>query len=260
MNSRINQLVNFNKTIEEIGDTPVYRVFSLEKFVTSLNENNIFLVKTRKWEDPFEAFLLKQLVWKIDGSENYPFAESLVENFFGQCWTFLKESNFLWKIYAPNNDGIIVRTTLRKLYDLFVDEPSDYGTFFLGKVDYWEEKKIKEYFETEKNVEELLSDKGAELFLKSLFIKRKEFEEEKEVRLIYYSESAYGEGISITKNGFVPGRMHLFNELADELILDPRIDPVRVDSITQLIKKLGYNGSIKRSTLFDIPILTLRVK
>ncbi len=220
----------------------------------------IFLVKTKRWEDPFEAFLQKQLIWKVDGSENYPFADHLVENFFGQCWTFLKESNFLWKIYAPNNDGVIVRSSLKKLYDMFVDNPFDYGNFYLGKIDYWVESRIKEYFENEENVKELLSERGAKLFLKSFFIKRKEFQEEQEVRLIYYSDSAYGEGLDVTKNGFTFEKRHLFNDLADELILDPRIDHIRQESIIQLIKKLGYKGPITKSKLFDPPFLTLRVK
>lgn len=254
------QLINFDTSFDKIWDKPIYRVFSLEKFLTSLNENVLFLVKTKCWEDPYEAFLQKQLVWKDDGSENYPFAEHLVENFYGQCWTFLKESNFLWKIYAPNNDGIIVKSSLKKLYDLFVDNPSDYGDFFLGKIKYWEEGRIKKFFQAKRNVEELLSDKGAIFFLKSFFVKRVEFKEEQEVRLIYYSRSAYGAGMNVTKNGFTFEKRHLFNDLADELILDPRIDPIRQDSISNLIKKLGYTGPINKSNLFDIPILSLRVK
>jgi len=66
----------------------------------------------------------------------------------------------LWEICAHNNDGIIARSTLKKLYDLFDNNSSDYGNFFLGKVDYWRKDNIITYFEDEKIVEEILSLDG----------------------------------------------------------------------------------------------------
>ena len=254
-----NFLVNFDTPFENIWDTPIYRIFSMEKFLTSLNENMLFLVKTKLWEDPFEAFLLKQVIWKTDGTEDYPFAKNLTENFYGHCWTFLPESNFLWKIYAPSSDGIMVKSSLRKLYNLFMENPSSTGQYFLGKIDYWQESRILEYFENQKMAEELFSETGNKLLLKSLFIKRKEFAEEQEVRLVYYSENTFGDKMPITKVGFEFKRVHLFNELSDELILDPRVDYIRQDSISHLIKKLGFTGTIKKSSLFNAPILKLRV-
>jgi hypothetical protein len=252
-------LIHFDKPLDEIRDSPICRIFPLERFLTSLNENHLFLVKTRSWEDPYEAFLMKQLIWKEDGSESYPFDPRLIEKFYGQCWTYLKESNFLWKIYAPHEDGIIVKSSLGKLYDLFVKGSFDEGNFFLGNVLYWEENKIIQYFEDENVLEELLSDKGSKLLLKSLFIKRKEFEEEKEVRLIYVDEKVFDKENKIIKTGFTYESLQLFNEIADELVLDPRINHIQLDSIADLIIKLGYKGKISKSTLFESPVLKLRV-
>lgn len=171
----------------------------------------------------------------------------------------MEESNFLWKIFAPNSDGIIVKSTPRKIYELFADKFANSGDFFLGKIDYWTQSKIKSHFEDEKLVARLLSAQGYEVLLESLFIKRKEFLEEQEMRLIYFSEHAFGENMNLTRNGYEKESKNLFESLAEELILDPRIHNDRIDPIKKLIKDLGYGGPIRRSTLMDIPSLQLRV-
>jgi hypothetical protein len=253
-------LINIDTTIVDFLDTPVYRVFSLEKFLTSLHENSLFLVKTKLWEDPYEAFLLKQLIWKIDGTENYPFSKNYVENFFGQCWTFLNESNLLWKVYAPNNDGIVVKSTIGKIVDLFIKDQPDFGEYYFGKVNYLNEKNICEYYEQEEMVKGLVSEKGKEIIIKSLFEKRIEFKLEEEIRLIFFNTFSCGKNSKITKNGYSLDKKHLFNALADEIIIDPRIDKIRNKSIIDLIKKIGYDGEISQSKLYQLPILKLRTK
>jgi len=252
-------LINFDNINDAVLDTPIYRIFSLEKFLTSLNENLLFFVKTKSWEDPFEAFLLKQLIWAEDGSENYPWEEAVGENFYGQCWTFLKESNFLWKIYAPNCDGVLVRSSIRKIVNLFLEGQDDRGKFYFGKVKYWPEEKIKEHFENKSIVEGMLNENRLTTVLHSLFIKRQEFKQEEEVRLIYVK--AYGgiKDISVIQNGYAHERLHLFNELVDELIIDPRLDDLRANIIKRLIIKLGFIKPLRKSTMFDSPYLKLRV-
>ena len=252
-------LLNFDKPVKDLLFTPIYRVFSLEKFLTSLNSNHLFLFKAKHLEDSFEAFLLKQMIWKRDGTEKYPFQELYLENFFIQSWTFLEESYLLWNAYAPNKDGIIVKSTIGRMMDLFLKNTVNWGEFFLGKMEYWTQEEIIKFFEDSENVNKLKSDSGIDIMLKSLFIKRKPFMHEDEVRLLYVSNNDHLKGQKISQHGYTFESKHLFNELAEELVLDPRIDPIRADSIVALIKKLGYSGQIKQSTLYDSPILKLRV-
>lgn len=250
--------LNFDKTFDDLLFTPIYRVFSLEKFLTSLNSNQLFLFKAKHSEDPFEAFLLKQLIWKKDGSENYPFNPLYLENFFIQSWTFLEESYLLWNAYAPNKDGIIVKSTIGKMADLFLKNHVNWGEFYLGKVLYQTEEAIKKQFEDKSMVKKLMSHKGKDVLLNSLLIKRTPFMHEEEVRLLYVSNHNYGADQKISQHGYTFESRHLFNELAEELVLDPRIDSVRADSIISLVKKIGYTGQIKKSTLYDMPNLKLR--
>jgi len=253
-------LLNFEEPIENLLHTPIYRVFSLEKFLTSLNSNQLFLFKAKHLEDSYEAFLLKQLIWKEDGSENYPFPELSLENFFIQSWTFLEESYLLWNAYAPNKDGIIVKSTIGKMIELFLKNDVSWGKFFLGKIEYWSQIEIIKYFEDKKIVNKLVSGNGFEVLIKSLLIKRKAFEQEDEVRLIYVSSHNHGKDQKISQHGFTFESRHLFNELASEIILDPRIESIRYASISDLIKKIGYTGKISKSTLYDSPYLKLRIE
>ncbi len=250
--------LNFDKPFVELLLTPIYRVFSLEKFLTSLNSNHLFLFKAKHSEDPFEAFLLKQLIWKEDGSENYPFNELYLENFFLQSWTFLDESYLLWNAYAPNKDGIIVKSTIGRMADLFLKNNISWGEFYLGKVVYRTEDEIKTQFEDKRMVKKLMSDKGKDVLIESLLTKRIQFTHEDEVRLLYVSNHDHGADQKISKHGFTFESKHLFNELAEELVLDPRMDPIRAESITSLIEKLGYSGQIRKSTLYNMPYLKLR--
>jgi hypothetical protein len=251
---------NFKSINDELLDTPIYRVFPLEKILTSIHENQLFFVKTKLWEDPFEAFLLKQLFKYEVGSNNYPWKDVVKENFYGQCWTLLKETNFLWKIYAPNCDGIIVKSSIRKMKQLFSDEYQEFGAFYLGKVVYWKEEKIKEHYQSNQIMQELLLGDWLGTILNSLFIKREEFEQEEEVRLIFVDTNGGNKAIPLIKNGYLHERLHLFNELSDELIIDPRVDGIRAESIISLLKKLGFEKPIRKSTLFNFPEFELRKK
>jgi hypothetical protein len=252
-------LLNFDEINDEVLDTPIYRVFALEKLLTSLNENQLFFVKPRCWDDPYEAFLLKQLIWASDGSDNYPFLDEIKETVYGQCWTFLNESNFLWKIYAPNFDGVIAKSTIRKIIKLFLDSAHGGGQFYLGKVKYMPEQKIKELYENKDTVNQLFTVDALKIIIDSLLVKREEFRQEEEIRLIYHDPNYIIKENEIMKSGYSFDRLHLFNDLTEELVLDPRIDSIRADSITRLIQKLGYRNPIRKSMLFEQPFLKLRI-
>lgn len=45
-------------TIDELIDTPIYRVFPIGRFIQVLTAKELTLVKPKKWDDPFENALL----------------------------------------------------------------------------------------------------------------------------------------------------------------------------------------------------------
>jgi hypothetical protein len=91
----------------------IYRVFQLGRFLTLLKQRTNTLVRPALWEDPWEEWW-SSLVRKRLGA-------TLPADVFGQCWTTSKESDAMWRVYAPQQDGIKVRTTVGALRESISD-------------------------------------------------------------------------------------------------------------------------------------------
>ncbi|HBS1258505.1 TPA: DUF2971 domain-containing protein, partial [Klebsiella pneumoniae] len=64
-----NDLEKFIKNAININniDTPVYRIFSYERFIELITTNQLVLVQPSMWDDPYENFFLKTEVVSDDG-------------------------------------------------------------------------------------------------------------------------------------------------------------------------------------------------
>ena len=52
-----------------------------------------------------------------DGSERY--AESLIASCtVGQCWTYEKDSDAMWRIYSPDRQGVMIETYIDDFYEI----------------------------------------------------------------------------------------------------------------------------------------------
>ncbi|MDZ7669788.1 MAG: hypothetical protein U5Q16_10340 [Gammaproteobacteria bacterium] len=81
----------------------VYRITTLTRVLELFRSRQNVLVKPRRWDDPYENFILQQKVrHRSGGVRSYTYHDSI----FGQCWTLLKASDAMWRIYAPAGDGI----------------------------------------------------------------------------------------------------------------------------------------------------------
>lgn len=243
--------INIDASKEEMLDKPIYRIFNLEKFLDIFAQNSLTLVKPNLWDDPFENFLLNNVA-TTDKGERVSFSP-IREKLYGQCWTYNKETDFMWRVYAPNKDGIKVKTTIRKLYNEFVAKHHDKKALvFIGNVEYDDWEKIKKYFEALK-LTDIFMDTSGQSIVSTLLIKRTEFLPEKEIRIIYWSNWFSAEGSKIVHMSVDP------NKLFEEVTVDPRIDKIRFESIKKIITKVGYTGQINHSELYSIPYLTLKM-
>ena len=142
-----------------------------------------------------------------------------------------------------------------------MQQEQEWSKFYLGKVRYMPEKQIINHFEAEKIIKMLTSNEYPEdaekVIFDSLFIKRDPFRQEEEIRLVCFSKKKLNEYQESRWEGYLFSKIHLFNELANELIIHPRVDKKRYMQIECLIRKLGYTGPITKSTLFDAPKLNL---
>lgn len=246
-------ILNFPQDIDM--KQSVYRVFPINRLLQLFKEKKNTLVKPSMWDDPFENVLLQQ---QAKTKEGIPVSFRPVrEQFYGQCWTLNQEkTDALWRIYSPNKDGVRVKTTLQKLWDSFYNEEvvSAYLSYFIGKIEYAEETEIKKFFENSDNVKAMLfPDPSGKTLVQSLLIKRKEFEHENEVRLIYRTkDTSHNTGNNIFQYPFNP------NSIIDELLFDPRFDTSLYEHFKECLgTKMSFTGTISKSSLYQVPELNI---
>jgi len=179
------------------------------------------------------------------------------EHFYGQCWTFnADETDALWRIYSHGKDGFRVRTTIRKLFDQFYNADFNFAmlTFFIGRIQYWTEAEIKQYFEDPDNLGGAITDTSGKGNVGTLLIKRPEFQHENELRLIAQTHESWYD----TSNKLYSFPVDV-NLTIEDILADPRMDPATFETAQAEFRALGYKNSIHRSTLYQVPNLNLRL-
>ncbi|WP_416867172.1 MAG: DUF2971 domain-containing protein [Imperialibacter sp.] len=237
-------------------DQKIYRIFKLETFIKILTNKKLRLVRPKEWDDPFEDIFYKSNLVNNHGEVISQIYER--DRLYGQCWTLRYESDALWRIYSDKDllDGIKVQTTVRKLFSCFYNSLIEYQDkrFFIGRIQYLTIDQIKEKLEDEKYVHNIQFDSTNLEGAKTLLIKRKEFDHEEEVRLIYFEHQRHeiGKYPSYYEFNFDPA------DIFEAFELDPRLD---ADSFEELRAGLAkyYHGKISRSRLYENPTITPRI-
>ncbi|MBX3640413.1 MAG: DUF2971 domain-containing protein [Nitrosomonas sp.] len=219
-------------------DKPVYRIMPVSRLLQCLEEKQLVLVPPRKWDDPFENYLLSAKI-KLSDTGEFGDMGRIRDKVYGQCWTQYKETDAMWRIYSSDKSGAKVRTTPRKLLDALKGCNPQFGdiTCFIGKVQYQTQKDLVSTLMKLK----LLTSNGSGI-AKSLLYKRVEFRHEKEVRLIYTD----GEGL-IHPVGIDP------NKLFDEIVFDPRMDIHLYAAYAAAVKTKNFSGRVAQSVLYKPP-------
>lgn len=262
-------------------DTPIYRIFRIDRLISTLKEKKLCLVKPKLWDDPFENFLLNARGVLDDGT-SVSF-EPIREQYYGQCWSLKEECDGLWRNYTsyscktctPNDFNertghspvsAKVKTTVGKLMDSFYDETNPFHClcYFMGKVrylgtddiiDYLKKAEKEKYIQDNTNINQILS----------LLIKRHSFSYEEEVRLIFMRPD--DTNVPINQKGVKnPWDIHSdifqFNInpdlLFDSIEINPWIDESNCSMVINEVKKY-YNGNVVRSKLYDHPFFTVKL-
>lgn len=240
---------NFLNIKDNELDTPIYRVFSKKRLFEVFQNKQLVLVRPKLWDDPFENYIMNSTGQLNDGRL---FKIDFRNNFYGQCWTLKKESDAIWRIYAPGNDGIKVKTTIRKLLTSLYVKGGEFKDIacFIGKVEYYKKEELKKFLEDSKKISSMLIDTSGVGQATTLLFKRLAFSHEKEVRLIYYSpekliDDKYFLGID---------PLNLF----DEITIDPRTNYSDFKSWKGQLKNWGYQKKIIRSLLYKTPDLKFK--
>jgi hypothetical protein len=218
---------------------PIFKFMPFEYVVRTLKDNQLLVAQTQKWEDVYENFLLKTRM----SSE----IKKYLPVFYGQCWSFRRETDALWRIYSPSKDSVRIKTTIKKLAEVAVQEKNA-GPHTLrhviAPVRYFTPSQFTRWMKAKKR--SVVDDSS---LCDSLFIKRTEFSHESEIRLIMMKDVQ-------SKEKYPPFiRLDVQpNKLIDEITFDPRLTTDRAELKTHILRTMGYNRKVNKSSLYDFKL------
>jgi len=221
-------------------DAVIWRYMNLEKVLTLLCTQSLFLCRLDQFVDPWEGVWPRPFVeairegWPQKEQETFlDFSKEMRRSFFVNCWhEGAHESAALWDQYAKSA-GFAIRTTVGRLKQCILDERH----FFIGKIEYLDYDK--------QNVPELN-------MLRPPFLKRKSFQHEKEVRVMVWDMPTQKEGPIDWEQAQQNHTLRVnLSELIEELYASPTIDDWLMPHIRELLARFGLsNIPFKKSDLY----------
>lgn len=222
-------------------EMPIYKFMPLEFTLAMVRNKQLTINRINSWPDVYENYMLKQYYTLQDGTPVDVINQA--DGIYGQCWTCQSESDAMWRIYSPKFDTIRIKTTVEKLYDVLYQSDHNMADTYIGKVQYELQTDI------DRNVQSL-SPIDPNDFLKEVikgaFVKRKEFEHEKEVRIVRMLDSEQTRGSGPLMQFPIPA------DFIDEFCIDPRADTAIVSELTSKMTTIGIpTNKIFQSQLYQ---------
>ncbi|HZS62238.1 MAG TPA: hypothetical protein VFA43_23415 [Gemmatimonadaceae bacterium] len=254
------------------ADAPIYRIIPVCRFVQLLQSKHLALVRTTKWDDSFENFLLRA-EGILDATNERIGLANMHDAMYAQCWTLTPESDAMWRIYsrryssgcpgrtAPDTPvdeiGIRIQTTVRKLFESVWDsnDPHRSLAYYIGRVGYVDERRIDDFMRS-RLTEVLLLDATGKAQIQTLLVKRTEFEHEQEVRVIVRSEPDSRRLSPDRELYLVPIDPAV---MFTDVLIDPRASSAEVASIKAILKAAGFSGTANQSRLYARPSYIIRI-
>jgi hypothetical protein len=222
----------------------IYRIISVQRLFELFDNRQNVLVKPKKWEDPFENFVLRSRI-RLQNGQMARFG--FHDQFYGQCWTLHTASDAMWRIYSKDGPAVRIRSTIRTVAESFSEALGDFAQIqaYIGKVRYLSNKRLIAYANGWfPGARKLTSKHSAQ----TLLVKRPAFKHEREVRLLYFQHNAQ----------LTTGDLYWYSvdphEFLQQIMIDPRISETAARELKEKIRKrTGYRGRILRSLLYALP-------
>ena len=159
------------------SNTIIWRYMSLAKFLSLINDEELYFARHDKFLDAQEGLLSNPdnnfFDNKVPGISSRIQCDNLGCTFIN-CWIISNVEQYLmWTAYSSIDEGIAIKTTIGNLIDSL--DPSDKRCIYISEVNY-----------IDYNTQYTFSKaKGFANLLAPFFCKGKYFEQEKELRLVY---------------------------------------------------------------------------
>jgi len=227
----------------------IYRVTTVERLFEWFETGQNVLVRPALWDDPFENFVLSARA-TIPSGETVRFGYK--DQLYGQCWTLHDETDAMWRIYAPDKNGVRVQSTIAQLVGALytareVQHPAI--SCFIGRVDYERQDRLLKRLSDVANLEATAFDSSGREQAKSLLFKRWAFRHEREVRLIYFNPQASADLGNLFRYTVDP------QSVTADIMFDPRMSKTLVAIYADRLRQVGFHGKVRQSTLYEVPDL-----
>ena len=224
----------------------IWRYMDFAKFVNLLDTESLFFCRADGFEDEWEGTfpkgtidkynLNKKFIKSNDGNK-YSLCEwqnkKEVRSHLINCWHVNDyESDAMWKLYSSNRQSIAIQSTIGRLKRCFKKTAE---RIWIGEVEYGDFKILKP--------NNRVFNMGEPNILKTFFLKRKEFEHEKEIRAITniaYNRHKQEKGILVDID---------LNELVETIVIPPNSEDRFFNLAGNTIKKYGHDYNLNKSEL-----------
>jgi hypothetical protein len=221
-------------------DIKVWRYIDLSKLIDILSRKSLFLSRLDLLRDVHEGSITKvnfdarQTQFEKKGISNLipkieKINKKISKSMYINCWYFDNyESEAMWKLYCPDNKGIAIQTTYRKL----VESVNYDDNLFIGYVNYIDYE--NEWF-------------PAENLFYPVMHKRKAFQYEKEIRLVKTDSKFLEEDTEIPPLGIsCPWDI---DKYAENIYVNPYSQNWYYEVIKDILEKYNCKINVNWSTM-----------
>ena len=241
-----------NMNFAEFKTMSLYKFYNIKTLTPLLTDSMLYIDRVNTWEDVYENFFLKAHFFS-KSLNTYIDTKCIANAVFGQSWTYAPETDAMWRIYSQHKTGVRIQTNAMKLFKfIFVDDECIADTW-LGKVEYNSEKEMNDFILRETGTDS--ASIWRDLMPYSQFLKRSEFEHEKEFRIIKMLDSSTAESAKQYKR--LAFKINI-NDFIESYLLDPRLDEKTFEQQKQDLVNLGADPhKIFKSSLYSFKPLTI---
>jgi len=219
-------------TAKSATATNLYRIVSFDRAAEIITGGRLYFAHPSTWDDPYEKVLKHERARAI----------------FAQCWCRKALSDAMWRIYSPYGLGVRIGTTRQRIQRVLTAAKNSHQfSFRIQNVEYLSQVDLQAELKTTRT--DLAENYSFNNATEPLFLKRRAFDHEQEVRVVVYDASCLDgdpcKGISIKIDPF---------QLLRSIWIDPRAPNEVVKAYRYYLKeKLGFPGTVEKSGLYAVP-------
>jgi len=161
------------------NNTDLYRVMTIDSLFTMLDNNTLQFKRPELWDDPFENFISRYNFGLNEYGNDIIFDIDMI---YAQCWTKNCECDGMWRSFAEIDDGVMIKTTSNKIRTIL--SINYRNNFYIKDITYIEKNDLLNLIENEEFPSIIMENNNMHNLVNLFTLKRKEFEYEKEVRII----------------------------------------------------------------------------